>query len=446
MALQFVKATKHQIKARIAIDGPAGAGKTYTALIAANVLADGGKIAVIDTERGSASLYSDKFDFDVVELNKFDPRLYIEAINLAESLGYSVIVIDSLSHAWEGEGGVLELHEQATKRQRVENSYTAWRDVTPIHRKLVDTMLQSKCHVIATMRSKMEYEQGKDSNGKAYVKKIGLAPVQRAGTEYEFTIVADMDVDHNIVVSKSRCDFMADLVCTKPDVKFFEPLRDWLKSGVPESPKVENSPEPPKTVETPDGSLETGTDTLTSDPEAKIEMIEWFGGKSKPSKDLIDIPTINNIMDRFVGKDKVISAPAHLKNHLRTHFKLDRLQDMSWEKAKALITHCRGEGDDQRWYAEKPAQLPLPEPPAEPAKSAVIEDSVTATATTSGDGAIETFGVDLDKVAFASFVVAKFDDLDATQKEKIVSALNFVKTGVITADNTKQLAELVKLG
>lgn len=222
----FQKATRKQAKARVAIDGPAGSGKTYTSLIAAESLANGGKIAVIDTERGSASLYADEFDFDVVELNNYNPRNYIQAIHEAERAGYAVIVIDSMSHAWEGEGGVLDLHDAAVKRQKTENSFTAWKDVTPIHREFVDTMLQSPCHIIATMRAKMEYVQ---EGGK--VRKVGMAPVQRSGTEYEFTVVCDMDVDHTLAVSKSRCKTIADKVARLPDESFFNVLRDWLNSG-----------------------------------------------------------------------------------------------------------------------------------------------------------------------------------------------------------------------
>ena len=227
----FQKATRKQAKARVAIDGPAGSGKTYTSLLAASVLANGGKVAVIDTERGSASLYADEFDFDVVELQNFNPRNYINAIDEAEREGYSVIVIDSLSHAWEGEGGILDLHDAATKRQKTENSYTAWKDVTPVHREFVDRMLQSKCHIIATMRAKMEYSQEKDGNGKTVIRKIGLAPVQRAGTEYEFTVVCDMDVDHSLAVSKSRCKPIADKIVSFPDKKFFGILNNWLNEG-----------------------------------------------------------------------------------------------------------------------------------------------------------------------------------------------------------------------
>jgi len=232
------------------LDGPSGSGKTYTALVAATALANGGKIAVIDTERGSASLYSDKFAFDVVCLETFDPKQYVAMIHAAEDAGYAVIVIDSLSHAWEGEGGVLDLHDQAVKRERSGNSFTAWKDVTPVHRKLVDAMLQSKCHVIATMRSKTEYVLETDSNGKQKPRKVGMAPIQRQGMEYEFTIVGDLDTDHNLVISKSRFDKVSDAVVTKPDVKWFSQITDWLNSAVPE-PETPNPHNPAPRPEEP---------------------------------------------------------------------------------------------------------------------------------------------------------------------------------------------------
>ena len=244
--MNFIKATKKRAKARFAIDGPSGSGKTYTALIAATALADGGKIAVVDTERGSASLYSDVFDFDVLELDTYSPELYTKAIKAAEEAGYAVIVIDSLSHAWEGEGGALDLVDNAAARSRSGNSYTAWRDVTPIHRRMVDTILQSKAHVIVTMRSKMEYIIETNSKGQQVPRKVGMAPIQRQGMEYEFTVVADMDVDNKMIVSKTRFSDWAGVVQSKPDVKFFRGFVDWLNGGetVKEQPmpKIEYQP------------------------------------------------------------------------------------------------------------------------------------------------------------------------------------------------------------
>ena len=202
-----------------------------------------GKIAVIDTERGSASLYAgdgtpENFDFDVIELDHFDPLEYVKYIKAAEDAGYDVLVIDSLSHAWEGEGGALDQVSDNAARLKG-NSYAAWRTVTPKHRKLVDTMLQSGMHIITTMRSKMEYVQEKNDQGTTEIRKIGMAPIQRAGMEYEFTWVIDMDIDHTAVVSKSRAAKLADLVENKPGLAWFEQFYGWLVSGK----------EPPRTKE-----------------------------------------------------------------------------------------------------------------------------------------------------------------------------------------------------
>lgn len=270
MAIQFRKATKAQSKLRMTIDGPAGSGKTFTALTFAKTLAGDGKVAVIDTERGSASKYADLFDFDTVELDSFSPQNYIECIKAAEGAGYAVIVIDSLSHAWEGTGGVLDLHDQATVREPGRNSYTAWRSVTPIHNKLVDAMLQSRCHVIATMRSKMDYIQTEDASGKKRIEKVGMAPIQRSGMEYEFDVVADMDTAHNMVVSKSRIFAIADAVVSKPNGEWFKQVVNWLGDGTPtpapkaEAPKAEPTPEP----------------TVGPNGE-RVEETFWYTGRTK---------------------------------------------------------------------------------------------------------------------------------------------------------------------
>jgi hypothetical protein len=228
----------------MALTGPSGSGKTYSALVFATSLADGGKVAVIDTERGSASKYADIFAFDVLELTTFHPQQYIDGIKVAEAAGYAVLVIDSLSHAWEGAGGVLELHDQATRRNGSGNSYTAWRDVTPLQRKLIDALYQANLHVIVTLRSKMEYAQTQDERGKTVIKKMGMDPIQRPGIEYEFDIVGDMDQDHNMIVSKTRCPQIADAVVNKPTAAWFATVVTWLSEGMDGSPKVVQMPGP----------------------------------------------------------------------------------------------------------------------------------------------------------------------------------------------------------
>jgi hypothetical protein len=230
--MSFQKATKKQAKLRLALIGPSGSGKTYTALTLATHLVPGGRIAVIDTERGSASKYADLFTFDVQEPESFHPRTYIEAIAEAQAAGYDVLVIDSLSHAWMGRDGALELVDKAAKRNPSGNSFAAWRDVTPLHNALVDALLATKLHIIVTMRSKMEYVQEKDERGKTVIRKVGLQPIQRDGLEYEFDVVGDMDVDNTLVVTKTRCSVLAGAVISKPGKPLADTLAHWL-DGAP---------------------------------------------------------------------------------------------------------------------------------------------------------------------------------------------------------------------
>ena len=231
MTPSFKKATKTQSRARIALVGPSGSGKTYTALSLARHLGD--HVALIDTERGSASKYADEFSFDVLELEEFSPLSYVEAIGAAVREGFDVLVIDSLSHAWSGAGGALELVDKAAKKNQSGNSFGAWREVTPLHNKLVDSILRADCHVIVTMRAKTDYVQEKDDRGRTQIRKVGLAPVQRDGLEYEFDIVADIDIEHNFVVSKTRCKALSGMVENCAGEAVALKIKSWLTSGAP---------------------------------------------------------------------------------------------------------------------------------------------------------------------------------------------------------------------
>lgn len=245
----FQPAVKSQIKARVALDGPTGSGKTWTALKWATVLAgpDGAKrrddglarIALIDTERRSASLYAPHFTFDVVNFAPpYEVAQLLATLDAAEAAGYSVCVLDSWSHFWEGEGGVLDEVDAAAKRSGGGNSFAGWKHGTPLQRHMVDVILGLDMHVIVTMRSKMEYvlTEYADKSGKTRTKpeKVGMAPVQRAGVEYEFQIVGDLDLEHRITVSKSRCDVLADRVI-QPDreSEAAAEFLTWLDAGEP---------------------------------------------------------------------------------------------------------------------------------------------------------------------------------------------------------------------
>lgn len=245
MTIQIRRAQKSRRKLRMAIVAPSGAGKTFTALaIAHGLTTDPSKVIVIDTEHGSASLYADQRQFDVIELDSYSPARYVEAIKAATDAGYEVVIIDSLSHAWIGKDGALEMVDRAAAKSKTNNSFGAWREVTPEHNRLVEAIISAPAHIICTMRAKQEYVQEKDEKtGRTTIRKVGLAPVQRDGLEYEFDIVADMDTDHRMVVTKSRIPMLADSVTTKPNESFGQMCKDWLDNGTdPSIIKIEKPP------------------------------------------------------------------------------------------------------------------------------------------------------------------------------------------------------------
>ncbi len=231
---QFKKATKQFSYLRLALVGPAGSGKTYSSLRLAQGL--GERIAVIDSERGSAAKYADEFAFDIMVLDSFSPQDYMEAIQAAVDAAYDVLIIDSLSHAWIGKGGVLEMHDAAAAQEKGGNSYTAWRVVTPEHNRLVDTILQAPLHLIATLRSKIEYVQEKDERGKTVIRKVGLQPIQREGLDFEFDVVGDLDQMNRLVVTKTRCRALAQAVIRQPGEDMARTLKAWLTDGAPQPP------------------------------------------------------------------------------------------------------------------------------------------------------------------------------------------------------------------
>lgn len=231
----FTKAVRSQRKLRAAIDGPSGGGKTYSTLRLAFAMKAAGlcsRIALIDTENNSASLYAGEspdgtpWEFDTLNLKQFNPDQFTNALKTAAKEGYDCAILDSLSHAWVGAGGALDLVDQ-----KGGNKFTAWKDVTPLHRGMIDAIIQSPMHVLATMRSKTEYVLEEDANGKKVPRKIGVAPVQRDGMEYEFDIYCSMDWSHQIKVTKSRCSPMDSATAIKPGPAFWAPLFDWLQSA-----------------------------------------------------------------------------------------------------------------------------------------------------------------------------------------------------------------------
>ncbi|MGE5650918.1 MAG: ATP-binding protein [Bacillota bacterium] len=233
--MQIRKAERKKAKLRLGIAAPSGAGKTYGALLLAFGM--GGKVGLIDTEHGSGDLYAHLGDYDIISIEApYTVQKYLQAIKAFEQAGYSTIIIDSLSHAWAGDGGLLDKQGKIADSGKA-NGFAAWRTITPEHNALVEAMLRSPCHIIATMRAKQEYVLETNDKGKQTPKKVGLAPVQRDGMEYEFTVMLDIDMNHVASTSKDRTGLF--------DGRFFKvsqeigaELLSWLETGA-EPPKVE---------------------------------------------------------------------------------------------------------------------------------------------------------------------------------------------------------------
>jgi hypothetical protein len=238
--------------------GPSGAGKTYSALRMATGL--GGKIALIDTERGSASKYSDRFAFDVVDLDEPTISNYTSAINLANESNYNVLIIDSLSHAWQQ---LLEKVEQLAQKKYKGNSWSAWSEGTPVQRNFVKAILGFKGHVIATMRSKTEWVTEKDGDsGKSRPVRIGLAPEQGKGIEYEFDILLELNQENAATVIKDRTGKFQGKFIEQIGEPFGKELVAWLSEGA--APQV-----PAGTIPNPSRpSPDFGTDVPHGDNEA----------------------------------------------------------------------------------------------------------------------------------------------------------------------------------
>ena len=245
----FKKAERRQLNLKLALTGPSGSGKTFSALRLASGISK--KIAVVDTENGSASLYADRFEFDTITLQPpYTIPKYIEAIVSAQAAGYEVLIIDSITHAWAGDGGLLSKKEAMDSRGG--NSFANWGSITKEQEQFKAILLNAQIHLICTMRSKQDYILETNEKGKQAPKKVGLAPIQREGMEYEFTTVFDIGMDHNAAVSKDRTSLF-DGEIFKISEKTGIKLMKWLHDAKPEE-VIEAASIPATQVSDPDRS------------------------------------------------------------------------------------------------------------------------------------------------------------------------------------------------
>lgn len=257
----FKKAERKAAKLKINVQGPSGSGKTMGALALAKGLAPTGKIAVIDAENGSASLYADDYAFDTLDIRPpYLTKKYMAAIRAAIDAGYEVIVIDSISHQWDGEGGILQRKDEADARPG-SNHWTNWGPFTKEHNEFRALLLSAPVHIITTMRSKMAYTQS-EANGKKKVEKLGLQPIQRDGMEYEFTLSFDVGMDHRAQVSKNRTPLFKEESVDLLDAEVPASLLGWLGTAP--------SPAPAPETESEDGA-----------PLAGDVRVKWLVEKAK---------------------------------------------------------------------------------------------------------------------------------------------------------------------
>lgn len=223
MAFKVQKAVREKIYTKVALMSPSGGGKTYSALrlakgMASEIERESGKKAKIlmaNTEQARGRYYANEFEYDIIDLEPpYNPELFIEAINFAVEQGYDILVMDSTSPEWEGQGGCLELQQKAG------GTYQAWKNVTPRHDAFINAMASSPIHIIATMRGKDQYEMEQDDRGKKSVKKLGVGAKQRDGFEYEFTCtflldlkshVADPQKDNTHIFENSTPSMLSEL-------------------------------------------------------------------------------------------------------------------------------------------------------------------------------------------------------------------------------------------
>ena len=280
--MEIRKAERKNARIKMALQGSAGSGKTYSALLLAYGLCqDWSKIIVIDTENSSADLYSHLGDYKILSLQgPYMPENYIKAIGLCEEANADVIIIDSLSHAWDC---LLDIHSNMAG-----NSFTNWSRITPRQNAFINRILSCNTHVIATMRVKQDYVLNQ-KDGKYVPEKVGLKAIQRDGVDYEFTLVLDIDAKHHAVTSKDR----TGLFINKPEFTITEvtgkTILDWCNSG-------SDSLEALKTSIEDCESLERLRELYNSQTDLSPDMIQAFTTKK------VSLSEFNKVQNKLTLK------------------------------------------------------------------------------------------------------------------------------------------------
>lgn len=330
MALTLKKAQRSKAYLKLGLSAPSGGGKTAGSLLVAYgmmkrqypELSDAEiweKIGIADTENGSGELYVGSTIgrtkigvYNAITIAPpYTPEKYEEAIDLMLENGIEVCILDSTTHLWSGEGGLLEQQQLATKRTG--NSYTAWRDITPKHNAFVDKMVHSPIHIIATMRAKQEYTQEKNEAGKTIVRKLGMEPEQRKGMEYEFTVFLEVDSEHNAFGAKDRTSiFDQQTFRITPDVG--TKLMDWLMSGVDTAPVIVaqtiEKADPEEVIKSLKEEIVNTCKTLGgSGNESLMEVVRRFAPDGNPFK-IKDVNVLKEFKTALADYEATREIPA----------------------------------------------------------------------------------------------------------------------------------------
>ena len=315
MTIEIRKAERKQSKLRIGLSSPSGGGKTYSGLVLAKgLVGDWSKIGLIDSENGRGDIYSDLGEYNIITLRApFTPESYIAAIHEFEKYGVDAIIVDSVTHEWAGEGGCLQLNEKLAIAKYKGNIWSAWSETTPRHQRFLDAITSSTCHVITTVRNKVETVMGDDKK----VKKVGTKEEQREGFEYELTVNFNIDRDsHTVMASKDNTRLFEGQDPFVITEKTGEMLRDWVASGAADKTAEEKEAlkdeidsalllmdKKRETLEKQTGSLNLMTvDELTDVKVRIVNTLEKFNKENQKPENLLPPRGANDALKNSAAK------------------------------------------------------------------------------------------------------------------------------------------------